>query len=151
MAELTRWSPRELLSPFEDIREEMDRMFRGFFAPRRLEAEEGRLWYPAVDLEEETDHYALIAELPGIKKDDIKVSLSDGILTLSGERKSPHEEERTGFHRHERCYGKFQRAFNLPSQVDANKIKAMYRDGVLEVDIPKSEEAKLKAVEVKIG
>ncbi len=151
MANLTRWSPRELLSPFEDAQEEMDRMLNSLLglAPMRAEIDEG-CWYPAVDLEEEADHYALIAELPGIDKDEVKVTFSDGTLILSGERKPLHEEKRSGFHRHERCYGKFQRSFALPSQIDSSKINASFKNGVLEIDIPKSAEAQPKQVDISV-
>jgi HSP20 family protein len=139
------------MNPFEEIREEMNRLFGGFLgrAPMRTTAEEGCILYPAVDVEDEADKYVLKAELPGLKKDDLKVTVSDGSIVLSGEKKAEHEEKHTGFHRYERCYGKFQRAFMLPTQVDANKIKANFKDGILEIDIPKSAEAKPKEIEIK--
>jgi len=151
MAELTKWTPRELFSPFEDIQDEMSRMFSNFLGRMPMETlEEGCAWYPAVDVEDEADHYALIAELPGLKQEDIKISVSNGTLFLKGERKLSHEErEGKAFLHHERCYGRFQRTFTLPARVDSSRIKANYKDGILEVDIPKSEEAKPKEIEIK--
>jgi HSP20 family protein len=153
MAELTRWTPRELMSPFSEIEAEMNRVFSNFLNPNfmRLGAVEACNWYPAVDIEDEADKYVLMAELPGMRQEDIKITLHNGTLTLSGERRVDHEEKTTCTHCYERCYGKFERSFNLPSKVKSEDIKANYRDGILEIDIPKSEEVKPREVEIKVG
>ena len=107
--------------------------------------------YPAVDIEEDKDSITLKADLPGINKEDVRLSFENGILTLEGERKSEREEKHKNYHRVERSYGSFVRSFNLGTGVDANRIKANYKDGVLEVSIPKSEKAKPKAIDINIG
>jgi HSP20 family protein len=103
-----------------------------------------------VDLYDEKDNFVVKAELPGLRKEDIDISYQDGAITISGERK---EEKREGSNpaRTERFYGRFQRTVSLPKQVDAGKIKAAYKDGVLTVNLPKSEEAKPKQIEVHVG
>ena len=158
MADLIRWTPGELFSPImgdiSDAEREMNRMLRRAFGRRALRGrtlEEGAAWYPAVDVEEEPDKYLVKAELPGMKQEDIKVSLRDGTLILTGEKKSEHEEKHEGYHRYERAYGRFQRAFTLPTQVRSEKIKATYKNGILEIDIPKSEAARPKEIEVKVS
>ena len=157
MAELIRWSPRELFRPFEDIgdlREEMNRMLGTFFGrtPWGVTGtlEEGVGWYPAVDFEELDDKYLVKAELPGMKQSDIKVTLANGILTLSGERKAEHKAKKDDYYRYESCHGKFQRSFTLPTEVKEDKIKAEYKDGILEIEIPKSEEVKPKEIEIQV-
>ncbi len=158
MADLIRWTPGEFFSPIlgdvSDAEREMNRMLRRAFGRKALRdrvLEEGAAWYPAVDVEEEPDKYLVKAELPGMKQEDIKVSVRDGTLILTGEKKTEHEEKHEGYHRYERSYGKFQRAFTLPTQVKSEKIKATYKNGILEIDIPKSEEAKPKEIEVKVS
>jgi HSP20 family protein len=105
-------------------------------------------WNPAVDLYEKDDHYMIKAELPGVDKNDIKIDLKDRLLTLSGERSYDKEVKEENYYRRERSYGKFQRAFTLPADVDSDKIKAEFKDGVLEIEVPKPEEKKAKQVTV---
>jgi len=154
MANLVKWTPRELFAPFEDVdnlRDEMNRVLGSFFGRNRMEPiEEGIAWYPPVDLEDFDDKYLVKAELPGMKQSDIKVTINDNTLFLSGEKKTEHKEKNADYYRYERCSGKFQRVFNLPSQVKADKIKAQYKDGVLEIEIPKAEESKPKEIEIKV-
>lgn len=105
---------------------------------------------PAVDIREKDDRYILEAELPGMKKEDIKVEVKDGVLTISGERKYEHEEKKEDYTRIERCYGTFHRAFTLPEHVLDSQIEATYKDGILTVTLPKGEKAKPKQIDVKI-
>ena len=106
------------------------------------------MWTPAVDLYEKDDHYMIKAELPGVNKDNIKIDLKDRLLTLSGERTHNNEVKEENYYRRERSYGKFQRAFTLPADVDSDKIKAEYKDGVLQIKVPKPEEKKAKQVTI---
>jgi len=105
-------------------------------------------WAPALEVHENKDTFTIRAELPGLKREDIDVSLQDGALIISGERKSEKVEEGVEVHRQERFYGKFQRALTLPEPVAADKVKADYKDGVLTITLPKTEEAKPKKIDV---
>jgi HSP20 family protein len=107
-------------------------------------------WAPAVDIKEKDGKYLLRADLPGIDKKDIHVELKDGCLTLKGERKSEHEDEKDNYHRIERTYGDFQRIFRVPEGLTEKDIKAKYHDGVLELSIPVLKVEKPKALEVKV-
>ena len=108
-------------------------------------------WSPTVDISETDGEYLIKAELPEVKKDDVKVTLEDGILTIQGERRREKDEKTTKYHRVERSYGSFVRSFSLPDQVDENGVKAEYKDGMLNLRIPKSEKAKPRAIEVKVA
>jgi HSP20 family protein len=149
---LVKYEPRSVWDPFTDLwdlRSEMDKVIDSFLGrPGKTEVTSG--WQPAVDIYEEKDHYTVKAELPGVTASDIKVSLTDNTLTLSGERKAEHEEKHEGYHRFERSYGEFSRSFRLPSEVKADKIKATHKAGVLEIEIPKSEAAKTKKISIKV-
>jgi HSP20 family protein len=107
-----------------------------------------RAWAPALDVREDADNFVIRAELPGLKREEIEVSLHDGTLVISGERTVEKLEEGVEFHRQERQYGKFQRALTLNSPVAADKIKAQYKDGLLTVTLPKTEEAKPKQIDI---
>jgi HSP20 family protein len=134
------------------MQDEMNRMLRGFLGRTPVRTmEEGGVWYPAVDIEDETDKYVIKAELPGLKQEDIKITLNDGTLTFSGEKKAEHKEKHEGYHCYERYSGKFQRSFTLPTQIKGDKIKANFKNGILEIDVPKSEEVKPKEIEIKAG
>jgi HSP20 family protein len=108
-------------------------------------------WSPLVDISEDDKEYTVKAEIPEMKKDDIKINVHDDVLTVSGERKYEKEEKGKKYHRVERAYGSFRRSFALPENADGSKISAEYKDGVLKVHLPKSEQAKKKAIEVKIA
>jgi HSP20 family protein len=110
-----------------------------------------RAWAPTLDVHEDKDNFVIRAELPGLKREDIDVSLQDGALVISGERKFEKTEEGTEVHRQERYYGKFQRALTLSEPVAADKVKADYKDGVLTVTLPKTEEAKPKKIDVHVN
>jgi HSP20 family protein len=105
-------------------------------------------WYPAVDMFDDDDKIVIKAELPGMDKKDISVDIENRVLTLSGERNYENEVKEENFYRRERASGKFKRAFNLPADVDSDKIKADFKDGVLKVEIPKPEEHKPKQITV---
>ena len=104
-----------------------------------------------VDVREDEDHYYFTAELPGLSKDDIEITLQDGVLTINGEKKDERKEEKNGYHLRERRYGKFSRSFRLPTEVDPNKVGAHLKDGVLSVTLDKAEAIKPKTIEVKAG
>jgi len=147
MMNLVKWNPwREMPT----LHNRINRMFDDpFFSIDRLADEDGLgMWNPAVDLYEKDDHLIIKAELPGINKDDIKVDLKDRVLTLSGERSYDNEVREENYYRRERSFGKFQRAFTLPAEVDAEKIKAEFKDGVLQIEVPKPENQKAKRVAV---
>ena len=144
---LTSVSFRPALGRLTDLREEIDRLFE---APLSR-ASEFVSWAPAFDVYEEKDNFVVKAELPGMKKEDINVSLHDGDLIISGERKPEPKSEGTEVYRSERYFGKFQRLVTLPATVAANSVKAEYKDGILTVTLPKSEEAKPRQIEVNVG
>jgi HSP20 family protein len=141
--------------PFRELRslqDEMTRLFTGVM-PTSFNREEMThgAWAPSVDIYEDKDNFVVKAELPGMKKEDIDVSLHDGSLSISGERKSEEKVEDGEVYRSERYFGRFQRTVALPATVDAGKIKAQYQDGVLTVTLPKAEEAKPKQIDVQVN
>jgi len=140
------------LSPFNEltrIRSEIERIFEDPFSLLTPSTGFFEGWSPALDVFEDQDKYVVNAELPGLKKEEINVSLEGNTLTISGERKQQEEKKEGENYRSERYFGRFQRSLTLPSQVDANKIQANYKDGVLSVTLPKSEESKSKQIQVK--
>jgi HSP20 family protein len=150
---LVRWNPiRDLATDLIDLQREINRMFDRFF--RGFEEEEERAistWRPVVDISETDDEYIVRAEIPGVSKDDIKVTIRDNMLTISGEKKQEKETKNENFHRVERVYGSFTRTFTLPGAVKVDKVEATFKDGVLTIKLPKVEEAKSKEIEVKVG
>ncbi len=144
MLELTRWSPRS-----ENAMDFVDRFFQralGGYPSSESETTLGSRWAPATDIRETEDTYEVTAELPGLKKDDVHVTLENNVLTLSGERKLKDEEETKDHHRVERRYGAFFRSFTLPNKVDTDKVEATFEDGVLQLTIPKTEEVKPRRI-----
>jgi HSP20 family protein len=107
-------------------------------------------WSPEVDISEDDQGYLLKADLPEMKKDDVRVTVEDGILSVSGERKSEKEDQKRKFHRIERSYGNFRRSFTLPEDANGSKVTADFRDGVLKVHLPTMAIAKSKAIQVKV-
>ena len=107
-------------------------------------------WTPALDLYQNNDNVVAIVELPGMRKEEIEISLQDGTLTISGERKEEAGQE-NGATRTERCTGKFRRSITLPTRVDVNKVSATYKDGILTVTLPKAEEAKPKQIQINLN
>jgi HSP20 family protein len=108
-------------------------------------------WTPSVDISETEGEYQIKAEIPDVKKEDVKITLEDGVLTIQGERKHEKEEKGKKFHRIERSYGSFARTFALPDVIEVDQVKAEFKDGVLSLHLPKSEKAKPKAIEVKVA
>ena len=152
MAVVGRWDPfRDLLT----IQDEMNTLFNRAYGEQRGQGEgtgpQARAWAPALDISEEKDAYLVSVELPGIKPDQIEITLEDGLLTLAGEREFHAESGEQQFHRVERRYGSFRRAITLPNQVQADAIEAHFEDGVLNVRVPKAEEAKPKRIQVQVG
>jgi HSP20 family protein len=149
MSTVARWDPfREL----EELSERLNRVF-GRPPVRRDNSKEALTvadWIPAVDISESEGEYLIKAELPGVKKEDIKVTLQEGVLTIQGERKQEKEEKGRKYHRIERSYGTFIRSFTLPDSADDSKVSAEFKDGILDLHVPKSEKAKPKAIEVKV-
>ena len=147
---LTKYLNSELGVPFSNLRDHFNRFFDQSF-PTRSSAESFGDWAPALDAFEDKDKYVVSLEIPGMKKEDINVTVHDGVLTVSGERKVEKSANEGAVHRSERFYGKFSRSVSLPSAVRADKVGAAYRDGVLTVEIPKAEEAKPRQIEVKVS
>ena len=151
MNALTTWDP------FKELNE-LERRLSTIFgrAPVRKNGEKDEAmtvaqWAPLVDITEDDKEYLIKAELPEVKKDDFKVSVQDGVLTISGERKYEKEEKGKKYHRTEWAYGSFSRSFTLPDDAAAEKVVGDFKDGVLKVHVPKSEKAKPKTIEVKVG
>jgi HSP20 family protein len=146
---IVKWNPfREL----EDIQTRLNRVFND--APARRPESDGLFfadWAPAVDIQETDKEYLIKAELPEMRKEDVKVEVLDGVLTIEGERTQDKEEKGKKFHKVERSYGKFVRQFALPNEVEMTNVQADYKDGVLNVHLPKTAAAKPKAVEVKVA
>ena len=133
---------------FGALRDELDRLFDHSLGPVSRTPGFSR-WTPALDVYQDKDQFTVVAELPGLKKEDIELSLQDGILTISGERKQEKKSEEG--YRNERFFGRFQRSVTLPTSVDGSNVKATYEDGVLKVVLPKAEEAKPKKIDVSVG
>lgn len=151
---IIRWDPmREL--------DDMQRRFQSYFSTPSSstpgfgsflnEQLSSPQWLPACDISETPEAYSVHAELPDMRKEDIKITVQDGLLTLMGERKMEKEEKNKRYHRVERSYGRFQRSFTLPTAVDENKVTATYRDGVLNVLVPKSTSGSAQPKEIRIG
>lgn len=116
--------------------------FPAFFSDREMN------WTPRMDVKESEEAYILHADLPGLKQNDVKITLNDHVLTISGERKHEDEKKNEKYHYVERAYGSFQRSFTLPSSINGEKIKAEYKDGVLNITLPKTEESKPKEIAI---
>ena len=146
--ELSTWPTFGRLS---NLRDELDTLFElPFWSNFGRQTQLFSGWTPALDLYENNDNLIAVVELPGMRKEDIEISLHDGMLTIGGERKSETREgdkaERT-----ERYIGKFRRSITLPTRVDANKVSATYKDGILTITLPKAEEAKPKQIQVNVS
>ncbi len=144
--ELTKWEP---LREIEDF---FDRYSRSLAFPftRSADLIANGGWAPRVDVSENDVAFVIKAEIPGINKDDVKVSLDNGVLTIEGEREQEREHKGWRFHRMERSYGHFIRSFSLPGNIDESHLKASFHDGLLEVDIPKQEQTRTHAVQVPV-
>jgi HSP20 family protein len=145
--ELTTWRP---LRDLDRMRSEMDRLWETFFEgkPRRR-MDEGE-WLPSIDVSETKNDLVVKAELPGMDPKDIDISLNDGYLTLKGEKKQEREEKEEDYHYIERSYGSFTRSVHLPKEVKRDKIAASYKNGILKITLPKSEEAKKEEIKIRV-
>ena len=141
---MTRWTPATL------ARDPFFRVFDSLFNQDLLPSEEvsNRTWMPPVDIQETADSYRLTAELPGLTKEDINITLENNVLRLTGERKFEKDAKKEGYHRIERTYGAFSRAFTLPSQVNHDKVEAAFENGVLTITVPKAEQAKPRKISI---
>jgi HSP20 family protein len=141
MNSIVRWNP---------IQGDLNRVMEDVFG-RRWRTEEGgtTVWHPPVDIEEQPDRFTIQLELPGLRLEDIKITLEDNRLTIRGEKSRTEEQKSATYHRLERVYGAFERSFSLTQAVKSDKIEATYRDGILEVSVPKAEEAKAREIPVK--
>ncbi len=149
MSTLTVWNPfREL----DEVQHRLSGFFGGSF--NRMGNGDGGLklaeWSPQVDITEDDKEYLVKADLPEMKKDEVSVTMENGILSISGERKSEKEEKNKKFHRIERCYGSFERTFTIPEDADAAKMKAEFKDGVLRVHVPKNPVTRPKKIDIKV-
>jgi len=156
MNSLTRWQRPELaawasLGRLTDLRDEIDRLFEMPLAGLARGSQLLSVWTPGIDLYEDKDNLYLKAELPGMKREQIEVSLHEGVLSISGERKSESNCPEAEVHRAERFFGRFQRTVTLPAPVSADKVKAQYKDGILTITLPKTEEAKPKQIDVHVS
>jgi HSP20 family protein len=144
--ELSNWSPVDRLN---SLRDEVNRLFEFSWPSRDSGLFSG--WSPALDVFDDKDNLVVKVELPGLKKEEINLSLHEGVLTISGERKHEVEKQEGQSFRSERYFGKFQRSVTLPTAVDSGKVNATYKDGVLTVELPKAEEAKPKQIAVSVS
>ena len=153
MSGLTRWQRPDLdvwptVGQLFGLRDELDRLFESSFDDLARGSRLLSAWNPAVDLYEDKDNVIVKAEVPGLKKEDINISLHNGVLSISGERKSEEKVEGAETHRSERFVGRFHRTVILPSEVKGDQVKAQYKDGILTITLPKAEEAKPKQIQV---
>ncbi len=153
---LIRWRPRTEVDPFRDlmgIQDEINRLFDWTLGRAPLEGAglvQGE-WAPAMDVSENEHAVFVKAELPGMTEKDIDVNILGNTLTIKGEKRKEEEKKEQSYYRLERIYGSFQRAITLPTTVDASKCKASFKNGVLEIEMPKKEEAKPKQIKVNVG
>ena len=146
---IVRWEPlRELTT----LQNEMNRLFGTVFdTPAPSNGGTLRRWMPAMDLVETQEHFVLRADLPGLAQEDVAIEVEDRVLTVSGERKSEHDDSKEGYHRVERAFGSFSRSLTLPEGVDADAVTASFDRGVLEVRIPKPEQRKPRKISIGVG
>jgi HSP20 family protein len=143
---LMRWDPYREVSSLQD---RLNRAFGG--RTERDDEMQLAAWAPPVDIAEEKDRILITAELPGFKENEIEIQTENGMLTLRGERKFEKETDGKSYHRVERSYGQFVRSFSLPNNVDREKIQATFRDGLLQVELPKREDAKPRTIKISPG
>ena len=143
MANVIRWNPSQVAA----AREPLFRLFDTFFNEGGEDLA-SRTWTPPVDIQETDDSYRIQAELPGMTKDDIEITLENNVLRLSGERKFEKDTKKENYHRIERTYGSFTRSFALPTQVGSDKVQAKFENGVLTIVVPKAEQAKPRRISI---
>lgn len=146
---LVKWDP---FVELEDVSKHLNRIFGRF--PSRVEPSRELLtmadWTPSVDISETDTAYVIKGEIPGVNKEDVKINIEAGMITIRGERKQEKEEKDKKFHRIERSYGSFMRSFRLPDNVDETAVKAEFKDGMINVTLPKSAKTKAKSIDVSI-
>jgi HSP20 family protein len=151
MNTLTRWDP---FQEMDDLQKRLTSIF-GLAPQRPIDGREETMtvaqWLPLVDITEDDKEYLIKAELPEVKKDEVKVNVEGGVLTISGERKFEKELKDKKYHRIERAYGSFVRSFSVPDDADDSKVSAEFKDGLLTVRLTKSEKARPKSIEVKVA
>lgn len=158
MNTILRWDPRSgtQWNPFKD-RDELESRLATLFAGREATGNGGKealtvtQWSPLVDITEDEKEYLIKAELPDMKKEDVRLTVEDNVLAISGERTFEKEEQSKKYHRVERAYGSFVRSFSLPEDADGSKVAADFNDGMLRVHLPKSVQAKPRAIEIQVG
>jgi HSP20 family protein len=155
MATMTRWDPFQDLRSAQEELAQMSPMLAhalGLYAPQQGSGRATTTaWAPALDISERKDAYLVTVELPGVEPDDLEITLEDGVLTIQGERHFAHDSSEQQFHRVERRYGAFRRSITLPAQVQAEQIEASFDNGVLQILVPKMEEATAKRIKVRPG
>jgi HSP20 family protein len=145
---LVKWDP---FAELEDVSKSLNRIFGRFPArPADREALAMADWAPTVDISETDSAYMIKGEIPGVNKEDVKVTIEDGMITMRGQRKLEKEEKDKKFHRIERSYGSFMRSFRVPDDVDENAVKAEFKDGMINVTLPKSGKSKARSINVSI-
>ena len=150
---LIRWNPAPVtpLRELSSVQEEVNRLFDGIFTRGTLRGDLSAIFTPAVDIEETAEEFVVRVDLPGVAQKDVKVSLMGDTLTIRGERHQESSTKDANHHRLERVHGTFERSFTLGTPVRNEQVKAQYRDGVLEVRVPKAEEARMRQIEVQVG
>ena len=147
---LVKWDPFKEL---EDVSNRLNRLFSR--SPANTESNQEMLamadWTPSVDISETDTAYLIKGEIPGVKKEDVKITIENGMITMRGERKQEKEEKSKKFHRIERSYGSFVRSFRMLDDVDESAVKAEFKDGMINVSLPKSAKAKTKSIEVSVS
>ena len=153
MAGLVQWNRSDPFRELEEIGQRFNRLFGGLptIGEGRREAMTVADWVPSVDITEDNKEYLIKAEIPEVNKDDARVTVQEGVLTIQGQRRQEKEEKDKRFHRIERAYGTFVRSFSLPENVAEENVRAEFKDGMLWVHLPKTEKAKPKSIEVKVA
>ena len=152
MTTMTRWDPFQDLRTAQDEMTQMSPMLAHALGLNSQQANaRAPAWVPALDISERKDAYLVSVELPGLKAEDLDITMEDGLLTIQGERHFANDSSEQQFHRVERRYGAFRRAITLPAHVMAEGIQASFEDGVLQILVPKAEEAKPKRIQVRPG
>ncbi|HVP37893.1 MAG TPA: Hsp20/alpha crystallin family protein [Candidatus Saccharimonadales bacterium] len=144
---LVRWNPARELSSLDD---EVNRLFRSFWNREPVWAQSTASFLPPVDVEETKERYAVTVELPGLEQKDVKVSVVDNSLVIRGEKQDVRQEKDVNYHRVERCFGRFERVLQLATKVDRDRISASMKNGVLRIEVPKTEEAREREIAVDV-
>jgi HSP20 family protein len=150
MRDISRWSPvTDLSSEFVNMQKEIDRMFERFRGGSADPSVATDLW-PSVDIVENENDFVVNVELPGVRREDVKITVNEGVLTVKGEKKQEREVKEDQYRRVERSFGGFERSFTLPTTAQSDRIGANFANGVLSITIPKAEQAKSREIEVKV-